>query len=206
MPRKKAEEEAGLNSWQARKTSGAYYPSEENQQVTAYLIALRQCPEVDWDNPDDIENAINRYIAIAHEYGFKPALTSFSVCTHTPRQTIQTIREGRSHRNLRTMKMLRELSTLCESATREGLTMAKNPSGYIFELKALYGWSDAPVYQVEQREDITENTTMKALADKYMESIVVDDRQLVKVKEPPIEEVESTAVIVEDSDDQRRNY
>lgn len=196
MTKKKTGE---LDPWQARKASGAYYPSEENQQVTAYMIALRNCPEVDWNNPDDIENAINRYIAIAHEYGFKPALTSFAVCSHTPRQTIQAIREGRLHRNLRTMKMLREFATLCESATREGLTMAKNPSGYIFELKALYGWSDAPVYQVEQREDLTENTTMKALADKYMESIVVDDCQLVKIKEPPIEEVESTAVIVEDS-------
>lgn len=203
MPRKKTGE---LDPWQARKASGAYYPSEENQQVTAYMIALRNCPEVDWNNPDDVEAAINRYIAIAHEYGFKPALTSFAVSVHTTRQSIQWIREGKNHRNLRTMKMLREFQTLCESATREGLTLAKNPSGYIFELKALYGWSDAPVYQVEQREDITENTTMKALADKYAESIVVDDHQLVKVKEPPIEEVESTAVIVEDSDDQRRNY
>ena len=196
MPRKKT---GDLDPWQARKVAGAYYPSEENQQVTAYMIALRNCPEVDWNNPDDVEDAINRYIAIAHEYGFKPALTSFAVSVHTTRQNIQWIREGKNHRNLRTMKMLREFQTLCESATREGLTLAKNPSGYIFELKALYGWSDAPVYQVEQREDLSENTTMKALADKYMESIVVDDRQLVKVKEPPIEEVESTAVIVEDN-------
>ena len=95
--------------------------------------------------------------------------------------------------------MLKEFQTLCEAATREGLTQAKNPAGYIFELKAQYGWSDAPVYQVEQREDLNENVNMKALADKYLESIVVDDHELVRVKEPLIEEVESTAVIVEDN-------
>jgi len=195
MAEKKEKKKPGSMS----EEKGPFYQCDENGNITAFMIALTKCPPIDFTNPDEIEEGIKRYLDLCYRMGFKPAITSFAVCAHENWKYIQHIRYGHAHRNIRSMKLLKELQDICEAATREQLAIAKNPSGFIFELKCHYGWSDVPQMQIEQREDINENTSMTALAAKYLDSIVVDDHQLVKIKEPPIEEVESTAVIVEDN-------
>lgn len=181
------------------KKAGPYYQSEENGNITGFLIALNECPRIDLTNPTDVEEAIKRYIDICYRHGFKPALTSFAVCAHVSRQAIQQARTGVDYTpNAGVMKALKEFYQICEAATREGMMQAKNPAAYIFEMKAHYGWQETPrIVQIQQ--DPENETSIKMLADKYLNSVVVDDRQLVKVKEPPIEEIESTAVIVEDN-------
>lgn len=181
-----------------RKKAGVYYQSEENGNITGFLIALNECPKVDLTNSTDVEEAIKRYIDICYRHGFKPALTSFAVCAHNSRQAIQMARDGIEYTpNAGVMKALKEFYQICEAATREGMMQAKNPAAFIFEMKANYGWQETPrIVQIQQ--DPENETSIKMLADKYLNSVVVDDHQLIKITDKPIEEVESTAVIVED--------
>jgi hypothetical protein len=93
------------------------------------------------------------------------------------------------------MELLTQFAAICEAATREGMLLAKNPAGWIFEMKACYGWTDAPKIQVEHT--ITDGTvSLKQLEQKYLDSIVVDDHELVKVAMPT--EIESTAEVIEE--------
>lgn len=173
----------------------------ENQAFLACHMELRAFPKIDFYNPSEIEACINEYLKVIHKYSLGPAVESLAVAMHTTSSMIWAIRVGNAYRNKETMAMLEQFRQLCESWLREGMLNAKNPAGFIFALKAKHGWVETNRIQIEAKDNSVgdDETSVKALEQKYLESIVVDtqegQKELVKPNIP--DEIESIAEVVE---------
>ena len=176
--------------------ASAWTAKSENKDYLACHMELWSFPKTDLYNPTEIENTIKAYLQVIHKYAMRPSLESLAVALHTTSQTLYGIRTGASHRNVRTMEILTDFRQICESCLREGMLDAKNPAGFIFCLKARHGWIETNRIQIEQRDATVVNgeETMKALEQKYLDSVVLD----VNGKEVEIAKPEEIVVEAEE--------
>lgn len=170
-------------------------PKDTNQQALGYYLILRDLPKPDLHNPTDIENTINAYLAITYEHKMRPGMESLAIAMHTSSSMLRHIAAGREYRNERSVEVFRQFKSICEAAIRDGMLDAKNPAGFIFELKAHHGWQDVQKIQVEQKDAfIQDETTVQAIEQKYLASIAVD----VEGKEVVIAKPKEVVIDAED--------
>lgn len=136
------------------------YKSKEQNNINTY--------NNDYELLNDIFNSV--FITLCTRFNILPTVLQFCVLCDLPRDMITDLKQGiyrhdGSKVNTRTCQIVKNWFNTCESMT---LSRAANESsiGSIFVSKALYGYSDTPVQQLEIIDN-RQSETPQQIAERF---------------------------------------
>ena len=132
-----------------RKDRDVFTEPGENTKYISHDMKLYRLPDIDINNPEEVQNRINQYFDICSEDDVKPSIASLALCFHMSRFVLFDCLNERNNRikNNESIHTLKAAYDLINSYYEHMMNNGKiNPVAGIFMMKNNLGYKDTTDY------------------------------------------------------------
>ena len=147
-----------------------------NREILKKTLRLWKLPKIDMNSVDQVEKRIDEYFDICAQEDMKPSVEGLAFALGISRQHLYEVRVGNRGKNKEVSDLLKRASEMLGMALVEYMQNGKiNPIPALFLLKNNHGYADKQEVVITPAAPLGDATDTKALEDRYVDSVVIDD-------------------------------
>ncbi len=139
-------------------------------------MMLWDLPAIDNNDVIQVENRTRDYFNICAENDMKPSVAGYAFALGVDRRTLWTWVTGVTPKPPAVLDCIKKAYEMLNIMMEEYMQTGKiNPVSGIFLMKNNFGYTDKQEVVVTPNNPLGETTDQKALEERYLESVVIDD-------------------------------
>ncbi|MCM1364641.1 MAG: DNA-packaging protein [Faecalibacterium sp.] len=151
----------------------------DNAKYLKHNLQISQLPQIDTSDAKQVENRITEYFTICFDNDMKPSVAGLALAVGVSRLTLWEWATGKNrkatHRN-----PIKKAYQMLDAQMNDYMQNGKiNPVSGIFLMRNNFGYKNETEVVIVPNSPLGEETTQKELENKYMDSIVEVDGQIV---------------------------
>ena len=148
----------------------------DNAKYLRHSLRIAKLGKVDINDNEAVTDRVFEYFSICADEDMKPSVAGLALALGKDRRRLWEIREGKLGKNPAVAETLKMAMDILDCQMVDYMQNGKiNPVSGIFLMKNNFGYADKQEVVLTPKNPLGEDTTdVKALEDKYRESVPVD--------------------------------
>lgn len=145
-------------------------------KIIGNALELWNLPTIDNNDPIQVKERTTEYFSICAKNDMKPTVAGYAFALGVDRRTLWQWVSGVTHKSTEVKDIIKKAYEMLNIMMEDYMHNGKiNPVSGIFLMKNNFGYTDKQEVVVTPNNPLGETTDQKALEERYLESVVIDD-------------------------------